>query len=222
MITETVANIILDARRHADAETPTPTTDFTPDAELLRYFNTSYKKLVDMIAASGDAAVSLLLKSTSLASPYTLPSDFYRITGVDILDSNGLDWRALKTFDFRHRNSKRDSQFPTYRVEAGALVLSPTTSAVTSTLRVWYVADGGSLASGGSITTFNGWDDFISYDVAIEILGKEDRDISVAKLRRDEAAQRVVEACNDLNTGDTATIADVERMPEDFFDFWTA
>lgn len=217
MITETVVNILLDARRHADAETPSPTVDFTPDAELLRYFNAAYKKLIDMIVSSGDGAISLLLTSTTFATPYTMPADFYRVVGVDFQDSNG-DWRALKPFNFRLRNRKRSDQFPTYRVEANQVVLSPSTAV--PTLRLWYVANGGTIASNGSISTFNGWDDFIAYDVAMEILGKEERDISVAKLRRDEAAGRVMEACNDLNAGDTATIVDVERTSEDLFDFW--
>lgn len=215
MITETVANILLDARRHADAETPSPTTDFTPDLELVRYFNTSYRKLVDMIVDSGDAAVSLLVKSTTFASPYTMPADFYRVVGVDAQD--GTDWRTLKMFSFRKRNVKRDGQWPNYRLEAGQIVLSPATAV--PTLKLWYVANGTTVTTSDSISTFNGWDDFIAWDVAIEILSKEERDISVALLRRNAAADRIMLICNDLNAGDTNTIIDVERYPEELTDF---
>jgi hypothetical protein len=216
VITETVANIILDARRHADAETPSPTTDFTPDAELLRYFNTAYRKFVDMVISSGDAAVGLLLKSAVLTSPYSLPSDFYRLASVDLL--SGSDWREVKPFAFRQRNVYKDTSIPRYRLEGQALVLVPSTAV--PTLQVWYVPDGGTATSGASINTLNGWDDFLAYDVASQIALKEDRDLSALHAFRDEAAARIMQACEDLSAVDTATIADVQRFDEDYFDFW--
>lgn len=220
-LSETVANIILDARRHADAETPTPTVDFTPDAELLRYLNNAYRKLIDMIIdAGGDAALSLLAKTTTVTSPYTLPADFYRLVGIDqpnVTGDGNTPWRKLKPFEFAQRNSYADPNFPRYRLVSGAIVLMPATAAPTS-LQVWYLGNAGTLGSGDSINTFNGWDDFIAWSIARDILAKEDRDVSLAMAMIADARGRIEGACAELTAGDTHVIGEAEHQDEEYFD----
>lgn len=215
MITETVANILTMARRHADAETPSPTVDFTPDSELVTYFNAAYRKFIDVVLSTpGDAAISLLATKVTLASPYSMPADFYKVIAVDM--QSGGKWCVVPRFNFHKRNSYTDVNYPSYRIEAGQIVLAPDTA--TPSLQLWYVASGATLTTASTITTFNGWDDYIAWEVARAILDKEERDPGVAVGHIQEARQRIIEACSNLAEAGTDRIAVVEYMPERFFD----
>lgn len=219
-LNETVTNILLDARRHADAETPSSTTDFTPDAELLRYLNAAYRRFIDIVASSGDGAISLLLKSSVTASPYTIPADFYRVVALDMTNAMGdTPWRRVKPFTFSERNRYTDPNFPRYRIENNVIVLEPATAAPQQ-LQLWYVGNAGTLGSSDSINTINGWDDYLAWDVALQIMAKDERDPSVAMQMRAEARDRIEQACADLEAVDTHVISLVERQAEEMFDLW--
>lgn len=211
----TVTDILEEARMRADAETNSPTTDFVTTAELLVYFNKAYRSLLDLIIGASDAAVELLVTSSTLTSPYTLPADFYRVAAVDI-PVNG-DWRPAKPFQFRNRNDYESESFPRYRVVNGALTFSPTTAAPAS-VKLWYVAFAADKIAADSIQTFNGWDDYIVATLAADICTKEDRDPQMHLMRKAEAIGRIRDACADLMVEDTLTLAVVERQQEEYFD----
>lgn len=215
MITETVANILIMARRHADAETPSPTVDFTPDSELVSYFNAAYRKFIDMVLSTpGDAAIALLAQKVTLSPPYTMPVDFYKVIAVDF--QTGGKWRPVPRFSFHNRNSYNDVNYPSYRIEAGQVVLAPDTAI--PVLQLWYVASGATLTTASSISTFNGWDDYIAWEVARAIIDKDERDPGVALGHIQEARQRILEACANLAEAGTDRIAIVEYQPERFYD----
>lgn len=219
MITETVANILTMARRHADAETPSPTVDFTPDSELVTYFNAAYRKFLDIVLSTpGDAAISLLATKVTLTTPYSMPADFYKVIAVDYQSNNGSgqQWTTVPRFSFHKRNSYNDVNYPSYRIEAGQIVLAPATAV--PVLQLWYVASGATLTSASTVTTFNGWDDYLAWEVARAIIDKEDRDPGVALGHIQEARQRIIEACANLAEAGTDCIAVVEYQPERFFD----
>jgi hypothetical protein len=216
VITETVANILTMARRHADAESPSPTVDFTPDSELTAYFNAAYRKFIDLVLATpSDAAISLLVTKVTLTSPYTMPADFYKVVAVD-MQINGTQWTTVRRFSFHNRNAYDDVNYPRYRIEGGQIVLVPPTA--TPTLQLWYVASGATLTTASTITTFNGWDDFLAWEVARYIIDKEERDPGVALNHIQEARQRIIEACANLAEAGTDRIAVVEYQAEYFFD----
>lgn len=217
MITETVANILIMARRHADAETPSPTVDFTPDSELVAYFNAAYRKFIDIVLSTpGDAAISLLAVKVTLSPPYTMPVDFYKVIAVDMQSGSGGQWATLPRFSFHQRNSYNDANYPSYRIEAGQVVLAPATAV--PVLQLWYVASGATLTTASTVTTFNGWDDYLAWEVARAIIDKDERDPGVALGHIQEAKQRILEACANLAEAGTDRIAVVEYMPERHFD----
>lgn len=216
--TATLASIILEARQRADAVTPSPTNDFTTDTELLTYANKAYRQLLDLIISCGDSAIELLVTSTTLTTPYTLPADFYRLAGIDVPNDTATGtWLALKPFQWRQRNDFTDTSRPRYRLVNGLLKFSPSTAAPSS-VRLWYVPYATDLSAVGSVTSYNGWDDYLVGSVAAAICVKEDRDPSPHLGLVQQAAARVQAMCGDLILTDPQTVAQVEYQYEDIYD----
>jgi hypothetical protein len=69
------------------------------------------------------------------------------------------------------------------------------------------------------MTTFGGWDDFLTAELAIYIATKEDMDTGVHKARKQAAADRIALVCKDLVLAETFTIAKNEYQVEEFVDF---
>lgn len=212
----TAADIILRARYAADGETATPTTDFVTDIEALAYLSAEYRALINLIIEAG--GLDLLLTSTTLASPYTLPADFFREAALE--QGSGTSWLELKRFNFRERNNYSDGlSTPRWRILNGAILLEPATSAPAS-LRLWYVPDFAVVSSTSTtVAVYNGWDEYLVQGIAARMLIKEDRDPNTALGLKLAAEASIRTACRDLCVIDTEVIADVERTQEDYYDW---
>lgn len=217
MRTTTAADLILRARYLADNETSTGSTDFVTDTEALAYVTSEYRELIDLIVDSG--GLDQLLTSAVLTTPYALPADFYRAASLDQAD--GSLWSELERFNFRERNRFCDTSRPRWRIISGAIVFEPVASAPSS-VKLWYVADMAALTSTStSLNAFNGWDDYVVAGVAVRMLAKEERDPTMAQTLKAAAGARIRKICSDLVVVDTETVADVERVSEDYFDLWS-
>lgn len=227
-LTAAVQDIIDRARRLADAETPTPTTDFVTDDELNIELTSVYRRMLDLIIES-DGSVEALLVSADVVSPYTVPANTYRVYAVDQPGETAGRWSRLDSFNFTNRNDYWSDDYPTWRWTGGKILLQPTT-ALPSTLRVWYIPYGlptSPTAGAGVIDvvpSYNGWDDFLAYGLAAYICVKEDRDPSAFLGQYQAAAARIQAAARRMVVLESRTIADVERMPEEiyFADDWTS
>lgn len=217
-LTNTVASIIAEARFRADAQTSTPADDFTTDDELLLILNKAYREFLDLVISCGDAGIELLAQSAILTPPYALPTLFYRIIGVESPDDRASGrWRTLKQYQFRTRNDYTDTTFPRWRLVGNALTFTPADS-MPAQVQVWYLPYNLDLDAGDAITTFNGWDDLIVATVAAYICTKEDRDVSIPAALRQAAAARITEACANMATTGTLTVAEAEYQIEEIYD----
>jgi hypothetical protein len=214
----TPAAIITEARYRADAQTDTPTVDFTNDAELLTILNKATREFLDLIISFDDAAIDLLAVSAQLPPPYNLPADFYRLIDAEVPDvTTSNRWLSIKQFHFRERNDFEDEVRPRYRLIGGKLVLRPV-SAAPSIVQIYYVPYGPELLANDVLTSFNGWDDFLVATVALHIVQKEDRDPQMMIALRQTATDRIRLACKDLVVAGTVTVARVEYQPEEVYD----
>lgn len=218
MQTALASSIIQRARYAADGETPTPTVDFVTDVESLTYLTSAYRKLLDLITDAG--GVDLLLLSTTLTSPsYTLPTNFYRAAAIDAqLDSNR--WTTLRRFNFAERNRRNlDTSFPLWRIVGTTLMFEPSQARPTP-LRLWYIADfSAASATSDVIQTFGGWDEFLVLDVAMQMLMKEERDMSAQAARYGEVKHRIEIACRELCVVDVETAAKTEAFEAEVEDY---
>lgn len=217
------SDLITRIRRTADAETPTPATDFVTDTELLVELNAAYREFLDLVISSGDAATELLATSATLTSPFTLPADLYRLIAVDLPDvTQAGRWLDAKSFNFRDRN---DSSYfglavPRYRL-VGQQLMFQTVQQPPTTCRVWYVPISVDVTlPSGTLTTFNGWQDYLVHTVAMYVCGKENRDMGPHTDARKRAEDRIREACANLVVDGTQTMARVEFQPEEFYSWY--
>lgn len=220
MQTALASSLIQRARYAADAETPTPTTDFITDVESLTYLTNSYRKLLDLIIDSGGQ--DLVTTFATLTSPsYTLPATFYRVAGLDAqIDSNR--WSALPRFMFQERNRRSvDTSFPFWRIIGTTLMFDPP-NATPTPLRLWYIAElNVAAATTDVVQTFGGWDEYLVMDMASQMLLKEERDSSAVDGRFAQAMRRIQTACRELSVHDVEHVSKTEFLPEEAIDFLT-
>ncbi len=221
MMSETVADIINDARLLADAETPDGTVDFNTDPELLRYLNRAYKQLVGDIVRFGGQ--DLILR-WEILTPATIPA--YAVEGVyrDVaLEArNGDRWTDLHRFTFRERNRHQDSQYPSWRwlhdaVAGGGIKFYPE-DAEPAELRFWFIPDPTTFELADTVGVFGGWDAYLSARIAMMMLAKEERSTSDAAQEFKIAREHVRTSCLDLNPARADRVANVHRVPEDYED----
>ena len=98
----TLSNLRTLVRQRADMEG----SQFVPDEEIRQYCNLGYAELYDMLVTNATSEDYFLTSSTvSLVSGtqlYSLPSDFYKLRGVDL--NSGSDTFPLKRYNFPQRN----------------------------------------------------------------------------------------------------------------------
>lgn len=218
--TQTTDALLADVRSRTDSQTPSGTVDFVTDAEILGWLNTAYREFVDLIASKGDAFIETMAIHADVAVPAgSMPADFYKLVAVDIPDpGDARRYVPLKQVNFRNRNGYFDRAYPRYRIMSGTLVFFPSDTSVT-TVRLWYIPSTADQALGdGLFVTYHGWQNFLVASACMAVCAKDERDSTEFKLLKLEARNQILEACGNMVLGDTQTIADVECLPEEFFD----
>src|ERR1700761_4819157 len=158
MQSATAASLIQRARYAADAETPTPSTDFVSDTEALTYLTTAYRKLIDWIVDNGGQ--DLLLVNATLTPPtYDLPADYYRVAMVQVpvIGSTPANWFTLRRFNLAEMNRRVtwETQYPLWRIINGQLRFDPE-NAQPPSVRLWYIPAVDDVQSGDVLQPFGG------------------------------------------------------------------
>lgn len=127
------------AQQRADQQN----SNFVNDTEWLRYINRGYAELYDLIVTAANSEDYFLNSSTiSLVSgtkSYDLPSDFYKMRGVDL--SVGSDSIPLRRYNFSQRDvGSRYSvaRNMRYHLQGSLLYLNPKPS-TNDSITIWYV-----------------------------------------------------------------------------------
>jgi len=214
----TLSRIIADVRSQTDTETPSPDSDHITNAELVRWIRQAAAEMTDIILDhGGEEALDMMATSVTLASPFELPEDFYRLVSVDA-SVDGYDRQlARSSWRNRHRFQRAAPQIPRFRVQSGAVVFFPPESAPSS-VTLWYVPAyfmASDADPAAELTTFNGWDEFIIAAVALKVCGKEDTDPARFVAARQQAMSRIVTAATNLSLGTSATIIQAATYDED-------
>jgi hypothetical protein len=194
----TLANLRTRIRQRIDKENST----YIASAEVLSYINASYAELYDLLVASyedyfitGPTSFTL---TTSDSGVYSLPSDFYKLKGLDYNQSGQqvavqpFDWARRNHFD----NNRPQSLFQErrYRIVGSNLRIEPSDNA-TGDYQLWYVPSYTALVNEtdnvDSIITRNNWEEYIVLDVGIKILHKEESDASALIYEKQQMIERL-------------------------------
>lgn len=167
-------------------------SSFITDAELLSHINSSYAELYDILVSSyQDYYVSSSTASVTTGNTIALPTDFYKMIGLDV-SSDGVSYYTVKKFNFNQRNSSSNDGVR-YRVAGSNILLEPSDSAV-GTYKIWYIPVYTPLASSSDVVNgIMGWDEYIVIDVAIKILQKEESSTSSLEKAKDAIKARIIQ-----------------------------
>lgn len=172
---------------------------FVSEAELGDYVNASAQELYDVLVASFQDYYLSVTANTTLTvgqDSITLPTDFYKLRGIDRLLDGSSEWQTLQPFSFAERNDRQGMVGLTsyvytdsgirYRIQSNTVKLTPADDCA-GTYRVWYIPRMPLLVNDSdSFDGINGWEDYVVVDAAIKMLMKEES--STTGLERQKTA----------------------------------
>jgi hypothetical protein len=194
---------LLQLRDRAKQESDNVGSTFITDAEWNSYIVASYQELYGLITqAFGNdyftqaPSTGFTITTDGVNQFFALPTDFFKLLGVDLRISSPGNYVALKPFPFAERNQQSlvNSQIPM----AGQV------------LRVFYVPLPTVPTIDASVVDgVNGWEEYIVIDAAIKALAKEESDVSVFMARKGAIIERLNSEVENRDAGSPATVADV-------------
>lgn len=232
--TMTLSELMVAVRQRADMlpASYTPTTSstayFVSDPELISYINQSYFELYDLLVTLYEdyyvKTPPYEFQTDGTTAQYSLPSDFYKLLGVDLGISSGTNaWVTLKKFDFISRNRYVYPQVTStylgvfnlrYRLVGNTLMFIPTPSAG-QYVRMWYVPRLTTLSSlSDTADGISGWTEYIICDAAIKCAQKEESDVSVLGAQKMGLIKRIEDSGMNRDAGQPDTISDVRSRAE--------
>jgi hypothetical protein len=171
MAATTLAQFRTRVRQRADMEN----SNFVSDSELNGYVNKSISELYDLLVSS-NSEYFLSSSSSTVAfggSTITLPTDFYKLRGVDFY----LGGRCHVK----------------YRLQGSTIKLIPEDN-VDGQYRVWYTPLPTELSSDSdSFEGINGWEEYVVVDAAIKCLQKEESSTTDLEKAKAQLGKRVAD-----------------------------
>lgn len=211
-----LAQIRLMAKQRSDRVN----SQFVTDSEWNLYINQAAFELYDLLVTEYEDYFmkAPLLLTTTGSQQVDLPTDFYKILGVDLgLANNTTAWVTLKKFQFIERNRYVYPQINStffgvfnlqYRVMDKTIFFIPTPSAG-QFLRIWYIPKLVQLLQDTDILTgISGWGEYVIVDAAIRALQKEESDVSVFMQQKIMLIKRIEEAAMNRDAGQPDCISD--------------
>jgi hypothetical protein len=202
--TTTLTNLLEDIRTQYEIRSIS-----LSDSVLTRWINNSIAELYDVIIeVRPDHYISSAnLTIISGTDSYSLPSTFYKMHGVDVLNDDGR-YYAIQPFIWEDRNlygdSSSDKRSARYRIMGGNVVLAPKPTWA-GTVRLNFIPYSPLLTTGASTWDgFNGWEEYVIIDVCIKAALKEDSDARQFQSRKDELMRRIrsIAKTRDYSHGD--------------------
>jgi len=222
--TATLANLITGVRRRADMVGST----FVSDAEIVDYINVAMAEIHDiLITKYEDYYVSsqqyTLPGSGSglTAGLFALPATFYKALGVD-LDAGGINYR-LRPYHFQERAAYNSPGVAAsmvsntlYHIQGESIKFIPAPT-VSGTATLWYAPEPVYFSAGSTSATIEsvaaqvakGYEEYVIIDGAIKCLQKEESDVQVLLVQKQQQLQRIEQAAGKRDAGESYAITDV-------------
>lgn len=203
-------------------------SNFVTMPEWNSYINQSYFELYDLLVDAYEdyfvtAPTTITIDSTT--GQATLPTDFYKLMGVDLSlgGTSGNGFVTLKKFDFIARNRYVYPNIQStylgifnlrYRLVGNTLMFIPNPSSNQS-VRIWYIPKLTQLLQDTDIAQgVSGWTEYVIVDAAIKALQKEESDVSVLMAQKMALIKRIEESSMNRDAGQPDTISDIKTQAE--------
>lgn len=223
MRTVSVATLKERCRKRSDQEN----SNFISDEELLDFINSAYAEFYGLIATVyEDYYVSSAdIDTVSGANLYNLPSDFFKMLGVDY-KADTDEVVEVKKFEFVERNRLGNAFYESnsetnlrYKLLGNTITFVPAPPSGKK-IRLWYIPSAPVLTADTQVIDgINGYEEMIINEVCIRIMNKQEQDNSpfvgakraVMQRIQDEAPNR--DAGKPSKVGDARGIEDYPRYP---------
>lgn len=218
----TVGNVKLEVLQRIDKVN----SQYYTQQELNSMINQSYKEFYDIIiqhfADEYYEATPYTWTLESGTSLYALPDDFYKNLLVDIALNNS-DPNSFVTLREYQKIQENLYNYPNvytfygvtnlrYRITGNYIKIVPAPQGG-QTLRMQYVPRPDQLVSDSDvIDCVSGWEEYITVDVCIKALAKEESDPTVFALQKQALLKRIEEAAENRNIAEPERVSDVRRI----------
>lgn len=224
-----MATTLLQLKTRARERADMVNSQFISDSELTSYINASYAELYDLLVQTYEdyyitGPTSFTLTSDD-AGVYSLPSDFYKLRGLDF--QSGGSWIELYPYDWNTRNQENrtlsryytEGASRSYRLLSSNLRIEPDDGA-DGTYRIWYVPSYTALSADtdniDSMISRNNWEEFIIIDAAMKMLAKEESDTRHLVAEKAAVKRRIESAAGDRDIDQPERVSDTTNRS----DYW--
>jgi hypothetical protein len=217
----TLASLRTQVRQTADMVDST----FVSDSELNQFIDLSYAELYDILTATCEDYYTLPPINFTIpdgSKTYALPSDFYKLRGLDLSlggGSNPEDWITVHPFQFNERNRKNSIVQRSlnsvndinYRIIGDSLYFFPEDKAP-GVYRLWYIPVRTKLTlDTDTMNGVQGFQQYVIVDAAIKCLRKEESDVQELLLAKADLKQRIEAMAPARDIGRPNRISDVTQ-----------
>ncbi len=193
--------------------------DDTATSELVRYANLAYRDVYNQIVLAKEFYFTIpsTINVVGGTASYSLPTDFYKLDGVDLALDNSGRYLTLRPFMFLERNKFRSGlalttapygQVFRYLVVKNTIQFLPLPSQ-SSTKQLWYTPEPSVITSlTGTINLPPVSDEYMSLYIACAMLAKEESDTTALNAKRLEVLDQLKNSLKDRDSGSASFIVD--------------
>lgn len=224
----TFGAIITAAKQRADLVN----SNFISASEWQNMANASlqnlWDKLVETYGSDYEVQNTFAITTDGTNDAYALPTDFYKLLGVDLQLSGSVSqvygWVTIWRFNFSQRNQWTLPNVTTlwgrtnlrYRLRGGNIWFAPLPAGGQS-LRLWYAPRFTPLVNDSdSFDGVNGWEEWAINDIAMKALTKEESDLSGVMALQQVQNDRLASIMENRDAGAAATMVDVYAVNSGF------
>jgi hypothetical protein len=194
-------------------------SSFISDSEMNSYINNSGAELYDLIVSRFEDYYidSFTFTITSPDDGYTLPSQFYKLRGLDFQISG--DWVTIHKFTFEERN-RGNRQINRamlgltnikYRIVGQRIKIIPADQAP-GTYQCWFIpAWTNMIVDSDTASNLEDWHEYIIVDAAIKCLQKEESDVSILMAQKANLTARIDSMAANRDAGSPEVVSDVRN-----------
>lgn len=217
-----VSDLITSVRRRANMEN----TQFVTDAEIITYLDQANRKFYNLLVTEFENwfVSETTFPTVDGVAEYTLPTDLYKLLGVDLVDAGGRAF-TMRPFELNERNRIVHTWIGKpvrYILKGTKIVLVPTPSGGSQNIKLLYVPSPTAITlSSQTIEVFNGFDEYIALDSAIRCLMKEESDTALLERERAYMEQQIIELMRGRDAGFPKRVTDLATLNDrSFFRWW--
>ena len=157
---------------------------FVDDTEGLERVNGALGALWDLLVEAGGEHLLITTDVQSSVAAPTWPSDMMQLIAIEVADDGTTDFHPMERADLRDVSGYDvGTGRPTHYLftdtldTSSSLAVLPPVSGATFTYRLFYVPEPADISAGSDeVTLPNRWHSWIEYQVAIDMLLKEESD----------------------------------------------